>query len=124
MKRQPSPSSVGRLRRRIAFLIAAASCAPAFAPRSAEAASATIRAGAEKQTARTEQPIDLNTASREALMRVPGIGAKRADRIIELRSRRPFRRVRELTRVKGIGPKLYERMQHHFKIEPLAQQSQ
>lgn len=40
-------------------------------------------------------------------MTLPGIGQSRAQQII---SRRPFSRPRDLTRVKGIGPKTLDRI--------------
>ena len=48
--------------------------------------------------------IDLNTASVAALTRLPGIGEKRAQAIVDYReSSGPFQSVEELTEVKGIG---------------------
>lgn len=58
--------------------------------------------------------INLNTATRNTLMRLPGIGPAMADRIIEERKTRPFSTVDDLTRVKGIGAKKLE------KIRPFA----
>ena len=48
--------------------------------------------------------IDLNTASEADLTRLPGIGEKRAQAIVDYReSSGPFQSVEELTEVKGIG---------------------
>ena len=48
--------------------------------------------------------IDLNTASAADLTRLPGIGEKRAQAIVDYReSSGPFQSVEELTEVKGIG---------------------
>ena len=48
--------------------------------------------------------IDLNTASVADLTRLPGIGEKRAQAIVDYReSSGPFQSVEELTEVKGIG---------------------
>ena len=48
--------------------------------------------------------IDLNTASVADLTRLPGIGEKRAQAIVDDReSSGPFQSVEELTEVKGIG---------------------
>lgn len=48
--------------------------------------------------------IDVNTASAADLTRLPGIGEKRAQAIVDYReSSGPFQSVEELTEVKGIG---------------------
>lgn len=49
--------------------------------------------------------ININTASKSALISLPGIGEKRAALIIE---GRPYNSVSEITRVKGIGDKILE----------------
>jgi competence protein ComEA len=50
--------------------------------------------------------VILNLASVEELRKLPGIGAKRAEAIVALRERLgKFKRLSDLLRVKGIGPK-------------------
>lgn len=51
--------------------------------------------------------LDPNTATRDELTRLPGIGETLADRIIE---RRPYRRLTDLLEVDGIGPAAYRRL--------------
>lgn len=62
-------------------------------------------------------PIDLNTAPARELERLPRIGPKLAARIVAYRDAHgPFRRVRDLTRVKGIGAKTLARLEPHLTI--------
>lgn len=63
--------------------------------------------------------VILNTANAAELMRLPGVGAKRADAIVVLRTRLGrFRRASDLLRVRGIGPSTLQRMQPHFVLDP------
>jgi tRNA threonylcarbamoyladenosine biosynthesis protein TsaE len=48
--------------------------------------------------------IDANSAPRRLLENLPGVGASRADAIVEARASRPFGSIHELERVPGIGP--------------------
>jgi competence protein ComEA len=50
-------------------------------------------------------PIDANRADAATLEALPGIGPARALAIVAARERGPFRRVEDLTRVPGIGPR-------------------
>ena len=56
---------------------------------------------------RDGEPIDLNSAPASALELLPRIGPALAARIVEAR---PFSRVEEVTRVRGIGPRTLERL--------------
>ncbi len=49
--------------------------------------------------------IDLNRASVTELMRLPGVGEKRAQAIVAARAKQPFRKPEDVLVVKGIGPK-------------------
>ena len=51
------------------------------------------------------EPIDVNTASASELQKLPGIGPKLSQRIVETREKSLFQTVDELRRVPGIGPK-------------------
>lgn len=63
--------------------------------------------------------MDPNTATVEQLVTLPGIGEKRAAEIVRLRKRRPFRRVAELRRVRGIGRKMLAKLRPYLYVKPL-----
>jgi competence protein ComEA len=56
--------------------------------------------------------LDVNRATSEELLAVPGIGPVLAQRIIDAR---PYATADDLRKVKGIGPKIYERIRQHFR---------
>ena len=56
------------------------------------------------------ETVDINTADKETLMSLSGIGEAFADRIIEYRQENDgFKAVQELTNIRGIGPTLLEK---------------
>lgn len=60
-----------------------------------------------QRIARARETIDPNTASVGSLIRLPEIGPRRAQAIVEYRARPgavPFRRLDDLERISGIGP--------------------
>ena len=62
---------------------------------------ATILAGGE---------VDINTADKETLMTLSGVGESFAQKIIKYRERNgDFKSVQELTNIRGIGPALVEK---------------
>jgi len=67
------------------------------------------------------EPIDINAAGAADLVALPGIGPVTAARIVEDRQARgPYRRVDDLLRVKGIGPKKLARIRPHIRVGPRA----
>ncbi|MDX1764026.1 MAG: helix-hairpin-helix domain-containing protein [bacterium] len=80
------------------------------APAAAEGPGAAVKTKVKK--------VDLNEATVQELAALPGIGAKKAEAIIEYRkSHKRFNSVEELKKVKGVGEKLFA------KIEPMIQVS-
>ncbi len=55
--------------------------------------------------------LNLNVANVQQLTDLPGIGPSKALNIVAYRTKRPFRTVRQLLRVRGIGPALYRRLE-------------
>ncbi|NUN68906.1 MAG: helix-hairpin-helix domain-containing protein [Bacteroidetes bacterium] len=78
-------------------------------------------AAAETDTAATEQPpakVELNSATKEQLMTLPGIGEAMAERIMLRRQELGrFRRADELRSVKGIGAKKLEKLTPHIEVK-------
>ncbi len=61
--------------------------------------------------AETSKTVNLNTASKDQLMSLPGIGPATAERImLEREDGGPFRSVDDLRRVRGIGAKRIEQL--------------
>lgn len=54
--------------------------------------------------------ISINSASKEELMTLPGIGEKTALKIIEYRKAQAFKSIEDIKNVKGIGDKKYEKI--------------
>lgn len=61
--------------------------------------------------------INLNTASKVQLMKIPGIGEKTALKIIDFRKASPFKKSTDITNIKGIGQKKYEKMKPFICVE-------
>jgi competence protein ComEA len=60
--------------------------------------------------------VNLNTAPPEVLGLIPGIGPSKAAEIVRYRSKRPFRTVDELVRIKGIGRKMVRGIRVHLAV--------
>lgn len=74
------------------------------------------RAGYSKKKEPPEQPMDVNVTSADSLCLLPGIGPTLAQRIVDYRSRKRFRSVSELRKVRGIGPRLFKKIAPHVKV--------
>ncbi len=62
--------------------------------------------------------IDVNHATAEELERLPEVGPVVAQRIIEYRKTQgPFTSPEDLRKVPGIGPKTFEALKDHVKVE-------
>lgn len=60
--------------------------------------------------------ININTATAEQLTQLSGIGPKKAEAIIAFRSKHPFKRTQEIVKVKGVGPKMFEKIKASITV--------
>jgi len=58
--------------------------------------------------------IDLNRASVQELMRLPGVGLKKAQAIVSHRGKAPFQRPEDVVQVKGLGPAWFAKVRPHL----------
>jgi competence protein ComEA len=92
---------VSRLARTLALAAALAAAAPALA--------------AQKSLPPGEK-LDLNRASVVELMRLPGVGEKKAQAIVARRQRQPFRRPEDVLGVKGLGPAWFQKVKGNLVV--------
>jgi competence protein ComEA len=64
--------------------------------------------------------VDLNRATVSELMRLPGLGLKKAQAIVALRLRQPFRRMEDVLAVKGLGPAWFAKVKANLVVTPSA----
>ncbi|MGE5246384.1 MAG: ComEA family DNA-binding protein [Betaproteobacteria bacterium] len=83
------------------------------------AAQSTPSAKAPRSSAKqtSGQVVNLNTATAADFQKLPGIGAKTADRIIDYRKKNgPFKKIEELMNVRGIGEKNFLKLKSQITV--------
>ena len=71
----------------------------------------------EDNDSQSDGRIDLNTADKQDLMTLPGIGESKAERILEYRQiHGRFSSTEELMNVSGIGSGVYEKIKEYIKV--------
>lgn len=63
-----------------------------------------------------EHSIEINTADREELMKLKGVGEKTADKIIEYRNNSPFEDISDIMDVSGIGEKKFADIEPYIYV--------
>ncbi len=103
----------------LAALLCALTAAGLFdAPEPSE----TLRFAPLTQTAQTVLPersegkININAASAEELMTLPGIGRGMAEKIIETREKNPFYFIEDIKNVPGIGDRRMEQLRPYITV--------
>ena len=85
-------------------------------------AAVSVSTGEEEKVSETMLPgekIDLNTAPAEELVRLPGIGEKKAQAIVAWREKHgPFKTIRQIMQVSGIGEGLYRDLKEYITVTP------
>lgn len=75
---------------------------------------AALPALAAKKPLGPAERIDLNRASVTDLMRLPGVGLKKAQAIVAHRGKAPFQRPEDVVQVKGLGPSWFAKVKPHL----------
>jgi len=60
--------------------------------------------------------VNLNDATTDELERLPGVGPAKAKAIVEHRRAHPFKKVDEITKVKGIGRKTFGKLRPYLTL--------
>jgi competence protein ComEA len=60
--------------------------------------------------------VNIQTCSAKKLTYLPGIGSKKAVRIINYRKKHKFQRLTDIKRVKGIGKKMFAKIKQYLTL--------
>lgn len=71
----------------------------------------------KKEQALTGITININTAGKDELMKLPGVGESMADKIIQFRNEHNgFKKSEDIMKVKGIGKKKFEKIKPYITV--------
>ncbi len=77
---------------------------------------AAPQALAAKKALAPGERVDLNRATVSELMRLPGVGEKRAQAIVAHRTRHPFKRAEDVLAVKGLGRSWFAKVKGNVAV--------
>lgn len=87
-------------------------------PGQSEPGQQTVSAASESTGSGTDGKININTASREQLMTLAGIGETKADQIIAYRTDNgAFRKIEDIMQVAGIKEGLFEKIKECITVQ-------
>ncbi len=76
-----------------------------------------VPATAEEQSPAKVERLDLNKATEQQLVKLPGVGPAIARRIVEFREKNgPFKRVEDVMKVRGIGEKSFQKIKDRLRV--------
>ena len=70
----------------------------------------------ESKISNSTGKININTASKDELKTLPGIGDGRADEIIRFRENKGFTKIEDIKNISGIGDKTYEKLKDLISV--------
>lgn len=68
------------------------------------------------QNSNSNNLVNINTASKEELCKLTGIGETKAKLIIEYREKNKFNKIEDITKVSGIGKKTFEKIKNNISV--------
>lgn len=71
----------------------------------------------EDVIAESSNKTNINTATKEELMKLNGIGPKTADKILEHRESEKFKKIEDIMNINGIGEKMFEGIKDQIKVK-------
>ena len=76
----------------------------------------TNEVSGQSENSNSSGKINLNSASKDELKTLPGIGDTRADEIIRYRENTGFSKVEDIKNISGIGDKTYEKLKDLISV--------
>lgn len=88
-----------------------------YVPKIGEEINVSLFDEAVSTTNNSEGKVNINSANKDQLQTIPGIGPSKADAIIEYREQKgEFKKIEDIKNVTGIGEKTYEKLKDSISI--------